>query len=806
MISSTEEPELAEEVFPMDELLTADQQNLPKISPHFMRQSNSSQNSEAKSQPEYQNQNSTPVRYSKRSPMSRKDSVSARPKIGIMPISASSCPVLSMWFLSTMGLLLLACFANGLEQMVALSGEAPVGALYRGHVFIKSEDVELFNASLPNWFQMSLAPAEADYDTSDPRYGHEKFRLAGIPQLKDVGRHVLILSGEGKTHEIQVTEDTTNDCGEVGTAWIEILDRRTLTDVSVNEQITTVQKLLQTLTNTIGESSMENSLSDFRIFPLKYVNRYRTVSTTFSDEFGDENGNNGLFSPDQMLIALNISCGELNNEYPNEVISVVSDNSAIFKVVGGNLNQNRPPPLDTTTTVPVTRTTRQVHYRPVDNKPMAINRLSTFTCKKGLLCQLSIADNTFLDPEDGNTRRLSLSVDSIGDEQQRNFLMAVPQSTQLEGVPLEAGTFTFRLNARDRANQTASSPFQVIVEEIGNAYDKALPNHQYSMILEGALHKFTSKPEMLRDFTYRLTDSLYGRPASTAKASAGRTPNYQQYAFQPPNSALSVRIIEVVENGETQTMLRWANASLSRKVCQQKQINETLRQMVGGKMDRVRHDFRRLMGAQFHVKKVTLEFLGQCLNPSTPFFIGTIRATTTEVSVDSEPAPTLAQTLLIPLILLAFLLLFIMLLILLCYIQRKGAKHKKKTKPSSDYISKGLPVVFPEEVPGHDDEDAREQAATATTPMLLGKEQPPVQLPPPGQRLTLHENPLYKPPPTTQASLVSPRGPPAITNNATSTFTSPLGARGGSTSSVAPKQGAIAALGQRLPPPYVAAI
>lgn len=91
---------------------------------------------------------------------------------------------------------------------------------------------------------------------------------------------------------------------------------------------TTVQKLLQTLTNTIGESSMENSLSDFRIFPLKYANRYRTVSTNFSDDFGEENGNNGL----QMLIALNISCGELNNEYPNDVISVVSDSNANFKV------------------------------------------------------------------------------------------------------------------------------------------------------------------------------------------------------------------------------------------------------------------------------------------------------------------------------------------------------------------------------------------------------------------------------------------------------------------------------------------
>lgn len=119
MISSTEEPELAEEVFHMDEFLTAHPQNSPSISA---------------SQPMSQNRNSNPARYAKRSPMSRRDSSSASPKNGNMPIYASSRPVLSVCFLNTMGLILLACTVNGLDQMVALSGQAPVGALYRGHV------------------------------------------------------------------------------------------------------------------------------------------------------------------------------------------------------------------------------------------------------------------------------------------------------------------------------------------------------------------------------------------------------------------------------------------------------------------------------------------------------------------------------------------------------------------------------------------------------------------------------------------------------------------------------------------------
>ncbi|KHN79184.1 Dystroglycan [Toxocara canis] len=76
----------------------------------------------------------------------------------------------------------------------------------------------------------------------------------------------------------------------------------------------------------------------------------------------------------------------------------------------------------------------------------------------------------------------------------------------------------------------------------------------------------------------------------------------------------------------------------------------------------------------------------------------------------------------------------------------------------SEYVSKGLPVVFPEEIPQEDD------SATVATPMLVKEERPPLII-------TQHENHLYKPPP-------------------------PLS----STSSPRPRS---SAANQRLPPPYV---
>lgn len=68
----------------------------------------------------------------------------------------------------------------------------------------------------------------------------------------------------------------------------------------------------------------------------------------------------------------------------------------------------------------------------------------------------------------------------------------------------------------------------------------------------------------------------------------------------------------------------------------------------------------------------------------------------------------------------------------------------------SEYISKGLPVVFPEEIPQED------ETATVSTPMLVKEERPPLII-------SQHENPLYKPPPPLSTAS-SPRPRNAFTN------------------------------------------
>lgn len=51
-------------------------------------------------------------------------------------------------------------------------------------------------------------------------------------------------------------------------------------------------------------------------------------------------------------------------------------------------------------------------------------------------------------------------------------------------------------------------------------------------------------------------------------------------------------------------MLKWSNATLSRKICDDRQINATRDRMMHTSSERVRHDFLKAMGARFHVRKV----------------------------------------------------------------------------------------------------------------------------------------------------------------------------------------------------------
>ena len=73
----------------------------------------------------------------------------------------------------------------------------------------------------------------------------------------------------------------------------------------------------------------------------------------------------------------------------------------------------------------------------------------------GILCHQWLAYNTFTDAEDGTLNKLRPEVFAVGDHS--NFLAVThaKDTIALEGIGLETGTFTFRLQVRDRSNNVS---------------------------------------------------------------------------------------------------------------------------------------------------------------------------------------------------------------------------------------------------------------------------------------------------------------------------------------------------------------
>ncbi|KAF7634198.1 Peptidase S72 domain-containing protein [Meloidogyne graminicola] len=593
--------------------------------------------------------------------------------------------------------------------------------------------------------------------------------LYGIPQLENIGlEHIVI---HDSLIEVKVYEEEENFCGiDNSIYWLEIMDPRLITKLTIEKQFQTVKNLLSILKST------QLRINDVRIFPRKYLERYRNVKETLYELASNINNydNNG------MVISLNISCGEIDEQASN-IISEIAENGLAFQVVEGELNNDRPLIFTTTTNIQsttsaTTRTTRRVHQpiNEINKKPILINPIKSFHCSRGILCRLPIDENTFLDPEDGHTSKLNLTVHSI-ENKNNNFLTVIPGANIIEGVPItgefgegsakEEEEFNFRLEARDKQNAANSASFQVFVSR--PPLDGPKPNHRFNMILDVPIERFNKNPEMIRDFVYRLSGILHRFPLPTGTSSF---PSFLQ-TQERIEAATEIYVDRISDNGLGQTLIQWWDNTISRTYCDEKRINSTRERMLHQNhhtgIEKVRHEFAKQMGAQFHVKKITVEPLGKCI---AQHMLDSMRVrvyTTTQKNTLAQEEgiggvfSNWSQTLLVPIILITTILLLITILILLCCAHNRRGKKGATINRRNEYTTKGRPVVFPDEVPHRDESSSADGSlATVTTPMLMEREQPPLD----PNKMTMHENPLYRPPPQLQAQLTKNGGTGHLSN------------------------------------------
>ncbi|VDN04230.1 unnamed protein product [Thelazia callipaeda] len=573
--------------------------------------------------------------------------------------------------------------------------------------------------------------------------------LEGVPQPVHIGKTFLRITSDeiSDVVEISVSEEIKNPCNERNTLWIEIVFNTSLNSLSIADQL----HLVDILSNFFSVNS-----SLLRVYSNKYKEEIRTTEIVKS-------GMHYKPVDDSTVIIWKVSCEEVDEDAINilekvltfdgskavtesqqkfmgwEIIPYLQLTKGILlprkqrnHIAGADIMSyisefatNEPfVLLDSTSIMTTTRSSRST--KKIDKPPVRLHSLQTFICKRGMMCEYIVPVGTFIDAEDGNTRSLSLSVFPIAAD--NNWLTLSKKNKQvLHGISLRTGDYEFRLEARDSANQLCangfsfwqmtSAPFRVTV------IPEPSTNHFFILDVDHSSERLTKDPDVICAFAEKLANSLGDR--------------------YPKN--LIFRKIEPVDGVRRRTRVTFSNASLPYKYCQKKAIDAIKHIMLTRKRDRIRAEFVRAMDSRFPVRSVKLELEGPCVEHySTSYLAGIdIPSSTTSLPPDYNDSPAYLW---LPVALIAFLIFFSATLVLFCCLVRR----KKKKTVQSEYMSKGLPVVFPEEIPYED------ETAAVSTPMLVKEERPPLII-------SQHENPLYKPPPPLSAAS-SPRPRNAYTN------------------------------------------
>uniref|UniRef100_A0A1I8EQ12 Peptidase S72 domain-containing protein n=1 Tax=Wuchereria bancrofti TaxID=6293 RepID=A0A1I8EQ12_WUCBA len=525
--------------------------------------------------------------------------------------------------------------------------------------------------------------------------------LEGVPQPTDAGKTFLRITN-GQTNdvmEVSVKEEIVNPCGaERNILWMEIAFDTSLSSLSIADQLH--------LVNIVSKFFNINS-SSLRIYSNKYkeeVGRSEVVESGMQDK-----PNN-----DSVTIMWKVSCEEIDEDAIDVLEKMLtfdeSDALAMLrqKLFGWELRKGTLLPRK-----------QRNHIA----RTGILSHLSVFATNEPYPEATTSKTTTRLSRSTKKDDRPPVRLHSLQTFICRRGMMCeytIPRETFIDAEDGDTRSLTLSVYPI-----MTSAPFRVTV------VPEPPTNHLFILDVDHSSERLAKDPDILCAFAEKLANSLGDRfPKNLG-------------AFRKINFVWVLKI-EAIDSVRRQSRVMFSNSSLSYKYCQKKAIEAIKHIMLTRRRDRIRAEFVRAMDSRFHVRNVKLELRGSCIEEMpTSRLPANVSLSSTTVSPDYD---TSSVQLWLPVALIAFLKFFLATLALICCL----IKRKKAKAVQSEYISKGLPVVFPEEIPQAD------ETATVSTPMLVKEERPPLII-------SQHENPLYKPPPPLSTAS-SPRPRNAFTN------------------------------------------
>lgn len=309
--------------------------------------------------------------------------------------------------------------------------------------------------------------------------------------------------------------------------------------------------------------------------------------------------------------------------------------------------------------------------------------------------------DTYMDPEDGNTRELSLMlVDADGTLLSSDFWLKFDKQKQTmfaytEKVP---DVETFVMIAQDKEGVELRDAFEVHVLD-SNAVQEDPPPVAMGATLNIDFDEFINNPELQLDILNRIA-SIFGDPDASALTITG------------------------IRRGSV--ILSFTNNTIPKDTCPVELIEELMKKLVtpDGKPTQALID---AFSPNYTISGVEAAPQGTCdattpapTTPSTKAYV----PPSTKAYVPPLDGNTKANdawiTNVLPGVIVAFIIILAGIVVFILY--RKKRKGKLSDEDQNTFINKGIPIIFTEEL---DEADKH----PSSTPLIMKNEKPP--LPPP---------------------------------------------------------------------------
>ncbi|CAH0590361.1 unnamed protein product [Chrysodeixis includens] len=365
--------------------------------------------------------------------------------------------------------------------------------------------------------------------------------------------------------------------------------------------------------------------------------------------------------------------------------------------------------------------------------PVTRNQVDHLTATVSHLFVYKVPEDTFFDPEDGDTRNLALSL-RYSDRTELpagHWLQFDAKNQEFYGLPApsDEGSVSYQLIAEDSSKKSA---YDSLIVEVAKA-PTIRPTVEFQMTMEYSFAKLAYDANNKRKVVEKLA-ALFGQKETD-----------------------NIRIQSITNNPTT---IIWYNTSLPMDRCPKKEIEE-LRKMIivderGSTGAALKENVDHVFDKDLKVMSIRLIPLGLCAEQNTKVPKTTIQVHSGSSNLQNNKASNAAdQSYLVTFIIPAVVIVCMILLagIIACVLYRRRRTGKMSVGDEEErqaFRSKGIPVIFQDEL-----EERGEAEAAHKSPVIMREEKPPLLPPAPHYRAS--DAAPYRPPPPFAASRTPPR-------------------------------------------------